>query len=236
MLLRFFLLLCALPLPALAAPDFHVVFDLDWTLVYPLEAAPNPPDPLAVQAAGKWYRYSDGAAESIQRLLERGVKVSFFSGGDTTRNLELLRQLRLPNGTTAAQAAHKILNAEDLTRVSEDNTLKFPQRFKKDLRKITPDLDRVVLIDDIKEFSLPGQERNMRWTGPTYNFSANYDESAARINREWEAPSLEAWKQERSKITRAVAEIEAKLERLKYPSAKQGCGAQFLSLSASFAP
>lgn len=238
MLIRALILLLFFPFSALA--ELHVVFDIDWTLVYPLEQAPKPPDSLAVKIGGKWYRYSDRAGELIEHLHKRGdVKVSFFSGGEKTRNLELLKKLKLPSGKSADEIAHKILNADDMTRVSNDDTLKFSERFKKDLRKISPDLDRVVLLDDVKNFVLPGQEKNLLWTGGTYNFAATYAEAEARakLNPQWEAPSFAAWKRERAKVERLVSRVEHALYEIdrkkfgkKNPALLNACERGFVKL------
>ena len=204
------------------AEDFHVVFDIDWTLVYPLENAPLTPDPNMVEVEGKWYRFSDHAGESIEKLAqEPGVKVSFFSGGEKSRNLKLLEKLKLPSGQNALSLAHKVLHAEDMTVVSEDKTKKFSERFKKDLTKISTDLDRIILIDDVKHFTVPGQEKNLVWLGDTYNYAASYQEARlrARTRPQYEAPSHAAWKSERAKISRVSESVLKRVRTL-----RQGTG------------
>lgn len=210
------LLLCLVVSAARAADTIHVVFDIDWTLVYPLEQAPARPDPRAVLINGKWYRYTDGAAEALEELSRMpGVKISFFSGGDTERNRALLKNLKLPSGKRAEDIAEKILGADDMTAIDPDVTKKFSERMRKDLRKISPDLDQVILVDDMKAFALEGQEKNMYWLGQTYNFAPNYEAAARRAadGSAWEAPSKESWLLEREKLRRFLALFKRARER-----------------------
>ena len=196
------------PMPAHAAEPIHLVFDIDWTLVYPLPERPAKPDAHTVEALGKWYRFADDSAAIIaEAAANPNLRVSFFSGGEKERNLELLQKLKLPDGRSALDVATKVLSSDDLTPASSDPNAGFADRWKKDLTKIEPDLDRVVLVDDMADFSVPGQERNMYWLGETYNFAGTFEEAKARalVKAKYEAPTEAAWKWERAKLKRAFA-------------------------------
>lgn len=193
-----------------AAEPIHLVFDIDWTLVYPLPEKPAQPDAHTIEVLGKWYRFTDDSAAVIaEAAANPALRVSFFSGGERERNLQLLQKLKLPDGRSALDVATKVLSTEDLTPGSKEPGAKFAQRWKKDLTKVEPDLNRVVLIDDIADFALPGQERNMYWLGETYNFAGSFSEAQARalLKAEYEAPTETAWKWERAKLKRAFAFI-----------------------------
>jgi hypothetical protein len=205
------LLLCGLR--AFAAPPLDIIFDIDWTLVYILPGEPELKDPSTFSLGDKWYRYSDDAGKTLARALAiPGARVSFFSGGDEARNLELLNRLKLPDGRSAREIAFKILSVEDLTPVSTDRTLKFAQRYRKDISRVAPDLQRAVLIDDVRDFSVAGQERNMLWLGNTYEYIQDYDSWKASLTRPlgpYDPPNREAWERERKKLSLAMDRIEA---------------------------
>ncbi len=185
----------------------HIVFDLDWTLVYPLEKAPSHPGPLDVMVEGKWYRVADGAGELLESLsLQPNLQLHFFSGGKKSRNLALLKKILTPSGKSAFELATKILHYDDLTDF-DPKAEKFSDRWKKDLRKIDSDLDRVLLVDDIENFSIPGQEKQVLWTGKTYNFYDHFS-SVPKIGREeWDPPNQQEWLRERGKLKTIREEI-----------------------------
>lgn len=146
-----------------SSPRADIVLDLDGTLV----------DTLPTQqtgsffAEGKWYRLRNFVPEFIDQLRKiPGIRISFFSGGNRDRNDVVLRQIVLADGKTAQEIAYRSLSFSDLTSISTDSSLRFFHRYKKDLRKVNPDLQKVIIIDDLREFSLPGQERNMLWLSP----------------------------------------------------------------------
>tara|TARA_Y100001936_G_C16090169_1_gene685406 strand:- start:2011 stop:2826 length:816 start_codon:yes stop_codon:yes gene_type:complete len=158
-----------------AQAQIDIVFDIDWTLVYPVdETMKNEARVYLVQ--GEYYRVSDGAVEVIASLFkDPRFRVSFFSGGDKLRNEELLKQIILPlKDKTALDVAYKVLSREDLSVVSTDENLGFSERFKKDLTIVNKDLNQVVLVDDLKNFTPSGQEDNLLWVGKTYTYQDKF--------------------------------------------------------------
>jgi len=185
----------------------HVVFDLDWTLVYPLKNTPSNPGPLEVLVEGKWYRIADGAGELLESLSQQpNLQLHFFSGGKKSRNLALLKKIQAPSGKSAFELASKILSQDDLTDF-DPKAEKFSDRWKKDLRKIDSDLDRVILVDDIENFSLPGQEKQVLWTGKTYNFYDQFSSVPKFGREEWDPPNQQEWLREREKLKTIREEI-----------------------------
>ena len=172
----------------------HIVFDLDWTLFSEFDSKLIIPDPKRVfLVEGKTYYLTPYAEELIRFLIEADIKVSFFSGGSETRNLSLLEKAKLYDGRSFQSIAYKILSKADLTVMSTDETLSFSDRFKKDLTKITSNLERIVLIEDNKNFAIDSlQTRNIFWLGPTYQVLTKM-EDVALVEPHYLPPTKEAW-------------------------------------------
>ena len=105
------------------------------------------------------FRLYDGFVELLQELKkQKHVRVSFFSAGSAIRLQTFLAKMRLPDGRFANEIAYRTLGESDLTRVG--NAGRFREMFRKDLRKISPDLENVILLDDV-DFALDTQKRNL---------------------------------------------------------------------------
>lgn len=192
-----------------------VVFDLDWTLLYPLKENPNGKFSKVIEASDELYRIADGAEDVLLRLYEMpNVRISFYSGGNTARNIEALKKIQLANGQSAFDIAYKVLNVSDLAAISYDESLPFTQRFKKDLSRINSDISRVILIDDSKNFALAEQSRHQLWLGKTYNYYEKFDDIPL-VKDGYDPPNLKEWMRERNKIYsayEAVLEVYANKE------------------------
>lgn len=155
--------------------------------------------PRVVEVEGKFYRIADGVEELMAEIYQNPhMRFSFFSGGNKSRNTKLLKEIFLPNTNISLyEVAHKVLSFKDLKTVSTDTDLAFTQRYKKDLTLINNDLSSVVLIDDLKEFTPPGQKRNIFWLGKTYQYSPDFASASYGAY----APKSElAWLHERNKM------------------------------------
>lgn len=148
---------------AFAEGPVDFVFDLDDTLIRYLRGKESSRTQLIPAISeGKPYQYQvlDGAPE-ILLAAERGGRVSVFSFGDRARNRAVLSQLRLPDGRTALQliesSGGKVLSLEDATMLADGN--------HKDLRKVNPDLSRVVMFEDNPRWILPGQNKSVVFIG-----------------------------------------------------------------------
>jgi predicted ABC-type ATPase len=144
-----------------------VIIDIDWTLAYLLPSSGHSTlDAGTFRFSNTFFRFSDYAAQVIFRLArDSRFRVSFFSGGSTNRIEHMLRQLEISPGLSAFDIAFQILTKHNLTNVSTDSSLPFSVRFKKDLGSVMTNinLERAILIDDIKDFGPDGQRRNMLW-------------------------------------------------------------------------
>lgn len=151
---------------------FHLIFDIDWTLVVPLtekQAKVVENHPNLIKVFNESYLLKEGAREVLdQAFSNKNLAVSFFSGGRQKRNDELLKQIHFPDGKSAFDKAYKILSRDDLTVLSEDTSLRFSQRYKKDIGKISPNIRRALLIEDIEHFALGAGENQTLWLGRTY--------------------------------------------------------------------
>lgn len=194
----------------------HVVFDLDWTLLNTTTEAMAQADPEGViEIEGKLYRLPEGTVESLVRLHRAGLQISIFSGGELSRNNqaatflknkvnEYLRSHDLP----AYFGFQKVLSLPDLYVNSVDPKDRFAERYKKELSRFF-DITHTLLVDDIKEFIVKGQERNMVWLGPTYNDRPRYelDKLEDPANKKYSAPTYEEWLRDRKKIVLATDNI-----------------------------
>lgn len=209
------------PLSAKKLQVVDIVFDLDWTLINETTAAMAKQDSQGVfQFEGKLYRISDHTANVLLALHRQpGVRISIFSGGLQERNQFAVKfiydevQRKVMQEKPFQQRSmtfrpYKVLSSQDLTPVSTDPKLRFASRFKKDLGRFF-NLESAVLIDDIAEFSMPGQERNMLWIEKTYNDRPRY-ELVAFENPEdakYSAPNKEEWQRDRNKLLRVKERI-----------------------------
>lgn len=171
-------------MPASATPERHVVFDIDWTITSELKSEKNfqKKSPRIIEVEGKKYFIQDGVEEFVENLLSHtNVKISFFSGGPSSRNRALLSSIHLSDGRSLADIAYKILSRDDLYPVpGVPETEKFYKRFKKDLSKVSPDLSQLVMIDDTDHFVLgKAQEEHVVWLGKTYEHFDSFQEASS---------------------------------------------------------
>jgi hypothetical protein len=196
------------------AEPIDFILDLDWTLFYSIR---DPEDPARVprhervvfQKNGhtEYYRISDHAVELIEALLRiPGARVSFFSGGERARNETILRAIHLSDGRTALGIASHVFSFENLTQVSNDPRLRFPDRYKKQMRGLIPDLDpkRALLIDDHPEFAM-NDLKAVRVYGEL-NFRPMFEPTL--IGSRYEALSEAHWRRERDKLAIVLGVID----------------------------
>lgn len=192
-ILSVFCNLLFLSVSAFASSDyFDVVFDIDWTIAYKTSAGQAAKDPNGVfEFENEYYRISPGTVEALRKLHSTsGVRVSFNSGGTPERNEAFLKFVYSQvnaDPDKPAYAPYMILDKHDLEdMVAQGKALPtdpFAIRFKKSLLKINSDLKRIILIDDIKNFLLKGQEGNMLWTGGTFEDLLNFSEAQEKMSQ-----------------------------------------------------
>lgn len=128
----------------------------------------NPDGSRKMTAMAEKYRLYDGVAEFLEKLRsEHDVKVSFFSGASSARTTALLAALKMADGSSALDHAYRVKGEADLVRVRE--TGRYREMFRKDLGKISEDLENVIMVDDI-EFVLDSQRRNLLHIGEEFPY------------------------------------------------------------------
>lgn len=185
-----------------------IVFDIDWTLVYPVNDISKIEDTSRLfHVNGEYYRLADGAEEIIDDLLKnKNVRISFFSGGVESRNVNLLKSINLPNSNKSLyEISHKVLSKKDLSVVSTNQELKFFERYKKDMRLVSKDLDNIVLLDDLKKFTPKAQRSNILWMGDTYEFTDKFNK---KLGGQFYPSSKLLWGNERNKLFWAFDQLD----------------------------
>jgi len=197
-----------------------IVFDLDWTLISEIED--NLQDHGEVlEISGKKYRMSNWAKEMLTLLADRpNVRISFYSGGDDARNTEILKKTILPGKNVSAfDLAYKVLSKDDMEEVSNDTSLRFSQRFKKNVGKINKNLGNIILIDDVLNFLLENQQGNLLWLGPTFNHYQTYElvKEARRLDptNKYIPKNKAQWKLNHDKLIIIYGIIDEALEATK---------------------
>ncbi len=152
-------------------PYLYIVFDLDWTLISQIKSVEGIPENKIVHFKNEFYRVHDGAEELITLLSQyKRVKINFFSGGNQERNLSVLSQMRLTDGSGRSflDIANKTLHRSDLTEKTT-SSIRFSEKFKKDLFKIHSNIDQIIMVDDDHLFAIDMvQKSRYLWLGPTF--------------------------------------------------------------------
>lgn len=175
----------------------HIVFDIDWTIVAETETPNLFPANRVVVVEGKHYVKYFGLESLVEKLIRNPqIKISFYSGGKKARNEDLLKKIKLNDGRSLFSVAHKILSAEDLTPMPNTTAeMKFSERFKKDLTKVSEDLEQVLMFDDTPKFVLPGkakQEEQVFHMGLSYLPFRDFND-AIGAKGDYIPPNREAW-------------------------------------------
>jgi hypothetical protein len=186
-----------------------IVFDLDGVLLYQVEPSAKV-EGHVITAAGMTYLVTPGTVTLLDHLRAiPGVRLSFFSSSSELRNREALDQIKLPDGKSALQIAHRVLSTGDMTA---ERT--------KDLTKLNLpgfSLDRAILVDDWSIHGATGQKDNLLLVTPAagdydpdISVASNIPEEVMkhRPERDW---NLEL-KRERHKLTRVAAMIDIVLK------------------------
>lgn len=190
-----------------------IVFDIDWTTFYTVHPEErNQSDEKTIVVEGKAYRPTDHLGEVLEKLSSNPqVRISFFSGGERSRNVTLLKTFKLPSGKSAYDIAYKVLSKENLTTVSEDATLGFSERYKKSMAGILPGAtaERTILVDDQVNFSVKP------WKAVAslgvFNFQKEFD--ATRSTEAYFPKDKSEWLAERDKALVWQALLEEALTK-----------------------
>lgn len=210
--------------PSSSNSKIDIVFDLDYTLISLVdESYRGKKNVIAV--GDELYRVHDWARELVTSLHQNPrYRVSFFSGGPEARNLSVLNQIKLLDGSkkSFAQVAHKLLHRDDLLNIDPPASIVNPSpadRWKKDLRKINKNLDQVIIFEDDARHALnPRQRRSNLWMGMSYlHFDTKKQLLNAQENMELQKfvpPSINEWQLQRNKLALSFGILEEAVDEL----------------------
>lgn len=168
--------------------DFDLVYDIDYTLTH--EVPEGTPGAIKLKYDKLSYRVNDWVLEGIENIIDRdGVSINFFSGGPESRNIELLKKIKLSDGRFLHDIAKKIFSRRHLEPTGKTEG-KFGQRFKKNLRRLGFNLKRTLMIDDYERFLPRKQQNNMLWIGKTYHYYHTYPEAQLAISKLTDSPQF----------------------------------------------
>lgn len=172
----------------------NIVFDLDYTLVNPI----NYDHPKAIVLSnGDRYMVSPHALNFLESLKKRtDVNLYIFSGGEEARNLELLERIKTSENESLETLIQHVFSLQDLEVVASEG--RFAERNKKNLSKLGFNLESTVLIDDVEKFIPADQQKNMLWLGNSYYYFETYQEALLAFNdtsfeQAYLPPSFEHW-------------------------------------------
>lgn len=197
-----------------ATAPIDIVFDIDWTTFYSIENSEVPSAKNQTRVVeGQSYRYTDYLPEVIETLLTRHpeVRISFFSGGSRSRNEALLSQVHLADGRSLLQVAHRVFSKEHLQELSQNETLPFATRYKKNLSLVMPEAipSRTILIDDQVEFAVK-PNKAVSSLG-IFNFTEHFD--STRAGTKYQPNTQEEWQLERNKALLWLSLLSEALSR-----------------------
>jgi hypothetical protein len=227
LLLIFFLLISSCTtsidrLPAGATSSIDVVFDLDWTLISKVKEESRGSAEVII-VGEELYRVHDWARELVTALvLDPNYRVSFFSGGPMDRNIKVLESIKIMDGSQRSflDISHKTFHREDLLFVDAPARLENPapaDSWKKDLRKINNDLNKVVMFEDDSRHALNIKQReNILWMGMSYyHIDSNKELKMAQkslVGDSFVPPSVDKWKLQRNKLAISFGILEKAVE------------------------
>lgn len=187
-------------MPASLESEKHVVFDIDWTITSEVDQKFS--GKRIIEVEGKKYFIHDGLEDFIENLLsKKDIKISFFSGGSRSRNHSLLEKIVLSDGRSLKDIAFKILSKEELTIIEgSKNNEKFSRRYKKDLKKISSDLNNLIMIDDTINFVLDKkQSEHVLFTGNTFQHFETFAQAKTAVGN-YVPRTLGEWSFARNKL------------------------------------
>lgn len=174
----------------------HVVFDIDWTIISEIKEGRKVPSKRVIEVDGHRYFVAEGLEEFIQSILDKkDVKISFFSGGELVRNEELLSKIKLKDQRSLKEIAYKVLSFEDLIVMDAPEGAPFAERYKKDLTKVSSDLDQLIMFDDTYNFSLETkvqQSNHVFFIGSTLEYFESFKD-AKGLTGKFIPRSYEQW-------------------------------------------
>lgn len=177
-----------------------LILDIDWTTFYSIDGNdPSQKDANSLEVEGKLYRATDQLVPTIEYLLKNypHLRISFFSGGEASRNHTLLNKVHLSDGRTLWNIAYKVFSKEHLTDLTQNPADSFSVRYKKEFSHWEPSWnpDRTLLIDDQTRFAVAPLKAVH--SGGVFNYQNQFQ--LERSNSSYFAASYSEWALERGK-------------------------------------
>lgn len=147
-----------------AESTFHLVLDIDYTFFHLVDQRVS--ERTIMASDKRFYEPIAWGIEGIENVLARGMKISFFSGGEEARNISLLKQVKLSDGRSLYEVSQAVYSKKHLKKVASKG--RFSERYKKDLLALGFNMDKTLLIDDLANFAPENQKSNLLWIGRTY--------------------------------------------------------------------
>lgn len=192
--------------PADKATKRHIVFDIDWTIVSEIKnpSSSDLKNKRVIEVEGKHYFVSDGLENFIEDILShKTMRISFYSGGKESRNHTLLSKIKLKNGKSLLEISYKVLSNEDLTAVpGAPKGARFAERFRKDLTKVSKDLEELIMLDDTANFvvdSSDNQNQHVFFIGKSFEYFEKYSDAEGKVG-EYVPRSYDQWLLNKNKI------------------------------------
>ncbi len=178
--------------------------DIDWVLFYQIQPGQPMPTGEHYIVEGKTYVPTPFLREVVSTLLMHQIDIGFISGGDESRNLELLGKLKYSTGVSLADLAKKILSSHQLHKVEgADPKDFFSNRFKKDLSRYGVPEANIAHVDDLIFFTFNElQARSFIHLQDTNLYIENYDKWVTENPppSEFNPKNKRAWHLERTKL------------------------------------
>jgi hypothetical protein len=148
--------------------------------------------PSVYHINGEYYRLTDWAKEVVTYLAESDdFHVGFFSGGPESRNIQLLSEVFLSDGSGRSFADVSDGNIfsfkhlyDSRPRKALDVEIKFADKFKKDFGRVgfTPEeMDNLLLVDDVAHFVPETHNKNMAHIGMSYMFYPSLEDAKKAV-------------------------------------------------------
>lgn len=192
--------------PADKAFEKHMVFDIDWTIASEIKnpTATNLKNKRVIEVEGEHYYISDGLEEFVEDILtKKDVRISFYSGGKDSRNMQLLSKIKLKNGKSLFDISYKVLGNSDLSVIADaPSGARFSERYRKDLTKISKDLEQLIMLDDTANFVVENsdnQNNHVFFIGKAFLYFEKYSDAEGEIG-EYVPKSYEQWLLHRNKM------------------------------------
>lgn len=208
--------------PSSEVKKIDIVFDLDYTIISKVEESYRGKKNV-IAVGDELYRVHDWTQELMTVLHQNPrYRISFFSGGPEERNLAVLKQIKILDGSKKSleDVAHKLLHRADLLDIEPPASILNPSpadRWKKDLKKINLDLNQIIMFEDDARHALNKKQRqNILWMGMSYlHFDTSEEVTLAqklKPTNQFVPPGHGEWMLQRNKLALSYGILQDSVE------------------------